>query len=101
MGSIADILDRPKADEPTTKFAIERGIPIPARRGASRKYPFGQMQVGDSFTVTPAGFGKPVFIDALQHCMSNTARSFAKRHGGKFATRIVNDRTAVRVWRVK
>lgn len=101
MGIFTDTLDRPKADEPTTKFAIERGVPIPARRRAPRKYPFDQMQVGDSFAITPAGFGKPVFINELQHYMSNTARSFAQRHGGKFTTRIVNDRTAVRVWRVK
>lgn len=55
-------------------LAIERGVPMPRTRRPLVRYPFPSMQVGDSFRL-------PV-------------------EGEDFSCHIVEDRAAVRVWRV-
>jgi len=63
---------------------VEKQIPIPT------KYPFHQMQVGDSFAV-PA--------DKKRTSVSVAAKRFADKHGMKFVVRIMPDRS-FRCWRI-
>ena len=72
-----------------SEFKIEKGVPMPDNRnyGATR-YPFRQMEVGDSLFVpgqTTATF-------------SGVPGGWARRAGFKFACRTVEG--GVRVWRV-
>ena len=62
---------------------IEKGVPIPGKRS---KYPFAQMEVGDSFIESVA---KQVGIHSCARCF-----------GIKISTRKMGDGT-IRVWRVK
>ena len=74
-----------------SKYVIEDGIPLPKRKGgpgSKPKYPFRQMDVGDSFLCR----------DVNQKTLSWAARICSKRHGMKFATRKVDG--GVRVWRI-
>lgn len=68
---------------------IEKNIPMPS---LSSKYPFADMQVGDSvfFDNEPAGSqSKPVIA----------ARNFGSKNDMKFLSR--SEGAGVRVWRVK
>jgi len=71
-------------------YEIEKNVPLQGtKRGAPPKYPFGEMEVGDSFFVpgkTPKSIGAS---------MANWAR----RYGVRFAARSVDG--GVRVWRVE
>lgn len=73
---------------------IEKNVPIPdaMRFGKPRKYPFAEMDVGDSF------FAPNVGISA----MAGSITYASKRHGKKFATRFLTENgvKGVRVWRV-
>lgn len=69
-----------------SQFKIERGIPLPARRN---KYPFAEMQIGDSFSAP--------LSEERRLSASAAARGFAI--GAKFSVRRV-DADTVRVWRV-
>ena len=64
---------------------IQKGVPIPPVR---RKYPFREMQVGDSFFV--AG-GKPSVAGAIS--------SATKTGRGRFRT--AKEKGGLRVWRVE
>lgn len=64
---------------------IDKGIPVP------RKYPFDQMEVGDSFAVPPDTHRTTVSIAALR---------YGRKHGMRFVTRTMPDRT-LRCWRVE
>ena len=72
-------------------FEIEKGIPVPPRvyRGRVSKYPFANMEVGESFLVeaTPA------------KAASLATAAGRRRPGWKFISRKV-DETHARVWRV-
>jgi hypothetical protein len=63
---------------------IDKDVPIPAR------YPFADMQVGDSFAVPPTIKRQAVAVAALRHGI---------KHGMKFTVRLTTDRT-LRCWRV-
>lgn len=72
-------------------FKIEKNVAFPALGGrGSKKYPFDEMQVGDSFLAQ-------VKADRL----SNAAASYARYHGSgiKFATRKIDDDNT-RIWRI-
>lgn len=83
-------------------FTIEKGIPCPALqpRGASSKYPFDKLEVGDSFFV-------PVSLkegETAEHAMSRlrsniegNKRRAVKLSGHYVAVRVVEG--GVRVWR--
>ena len=64
---------------------IDKGIPMPKR------YPFAEMDVGDSFAV-PATIHRTT--------VSIAAKRFGDKHGVKFATRKLPDGT-LRCWRVQ
>jgi hypothetical protein len=63
-------------------FKIEKGIPMSKRR----KYPFAEMEIGDS-----------VFIEGLKS-VAEISGSFRGHRPKKFATRQVDG--GIRVWRI-
>jgi len=68
-----------------TQPPIDKGIPLPSR------FPFSQMQVGDSFLM-PSTVSRPT--------LSLYAGRYGKKHGMKFVTRKMPDGT-IRCWRTK
>jgi hypothetical protein len=68
---------------------IEKGIPMPNAEG---KYPFKQMDVGDSFAVK-------VEDKRTSSRVSTYAHYAGKRLGMKFTVRTI-DKKIVRVWRI-
>jgi hypothetical protein len=71
---------------------IEKNIPIPGIRGGAltRKYPFNEMEVGDSiFVEKRKGLYNP----------GNAAGNYGKTHGMKFSVRKVEG--GFRIWRIK
>lgn len=64
---------------------VEKNVPLPS------KWPFKDMQVGDSFAV-PEGVGRTT--------VSIAAMRYGRKHGGKFTVRMVADRS-LRCWRVE
>lgn len=71
-----------------SEFKIEKGIPLPRRSAANKKYDFGAMKIGDSMLC--AGV-EPKEVRGVAHAAG-------KREGMKFATRTVEG--GVRVWRI-
>ena len=73
-------------------FVIDRGVPLP-EKNVRWKYPFEQMEVGDSFFV--------VNKDTTQ--MSALCKRAATRLGGRFVTAKVehDGGSGVRVWRME
>lgn len=65
---------------------VESGVPLPVER---RRYPYAQMQVGDSFVV------RAVSLQVV--CNANYRTG--KKLGRKFVARKVED--GVRVWRTE
>lgn len=72
-----------------TQIKIDKGVPIPpAKRGVGiRKYPFPDMEVGDSF-----------FTESKQETVGSSVTIYARFNNVKFATRSENGGT--RVWRI-
>jgi hypothetical protein len=66
-------------------MSIDKNIPIPV------KYPFANMQVGDSFAVQP---------DVKRQAIAVAAHRYGLKHGMKFTVRLTTDRT-LRCWRVQ
>jgi len=83
------------------KYPIERGIPIPRKRGEKSKYPFFEMEVGDSFVV-PVNEGEvaPKVANGIRNCYHNICRYNKDFKDRKFTIRIIGH-TSVRCWRVK
>ncbi len=72
---------------------IDKNIPFPSRNSWHAKYPFPEMEVGDSFFVP----------NKTTRDLCGTVAGWTKRHpGAKFTSRTVreNDIDGVRVWRV-
>lgn len=67
-------------------YKIEEGVPLKSRLGYN-KYPFGEMEIGDSF-----------FSNADRTLVSSAASWYGKRNGRKYSTR--KDGTGFRVWRI-
>ena len=73
------------------EYKIEQGVPIPdINAGRKYKYPWYDLQAGDSFVVKPTDNVLAARVAALR---------YAKRHGMVFITRMSNK--GLRVWRVK
>ena len=64
---------------------IDKGVPIPAR------YPFADMQIGDSFAVPPTIKRSAINVAAMR---------YGRRHGMRFTVRQVADKT-FRCWRIE
>jgi hypothetical protein len=74
------------------QFAIETGIPAPAKPVSGGKYPFAKLQVGDSFVVELEGRKSWAFLyGAITHAQ--------KKHSIKLTSRLIEDGKR-RVWRV-
>ena len=77
-------------------FAIEKGIPMPAEseRRKRTRYPFGAMEVGDSFWIPVEPdrrrFVQQSVITAWRHCRVKRGWTFTSRVDGE----------GIRVWRV-
>ena len=72
------------------EIKIEKSIPLPSRgRGRKPIYPFGDMDVGDSFAVS-----------GLENRVTSAASWFGKRHGKKFTLRTNSETGETRVWRI-
>ena len=69
-------------------FIIEKNVPLPSAKsqGGTSKYPFGEMQVGDSFF-----FGGPA--TRIRSACSISAR----RHNRRYSVRV--EGSGFRVWR--
>lgn len=84
------------------EFEIEKGIPIPDKRnpgGSSKgqtKYPFQEMEVGDSFL-----YNDKLNDEKGQRNIANNARNWCKHHqlNWKFIARQISQ--GVRIWRIK
>lgn len=91
----------PPAPAVTTEFKIEKGIPLPAPKafkGATPKYPWLQLGVGESFFVPCKPSQKP---RELVRVLSSCANFQAKKSGADFKVRPVYADNGARVWRVK
>lgn len=76
------------------EFKIEKGVSLPPTRGqgtggAPSKYPFKEMEVGDSFAA-------PL---SERRRVASAASAHKRRHGGQFTARTLEDE--VRVWRIE
>lgn len=69
---------------------IEKNIPVPSPHAAREKYPFHQMEIGDSFVVP---------VDR-RTAASAACTWYKKKHGMRFVTRTTEDGKFVRVWRI-
>ena len=84
----------------TTEICIERGIPMPGpdyHAKAASKFPFGDMQIGDSFFASAAGSKNVTTLRAQIHNAATYYRT-AKVPGFKIATRREGD--GYRAWRI-
>ena len=84
-GGLSSTRDTPGAVSPT--FVIEKGIPVAKARGR-KKYPFGDMEVGDSFLADMS----------QRQRLANAACFYGKRNNCRFTVRAVEG--GIRVWRV-
>ncbi len=83
-------------------FEIEKGVPIPAARPAGKggrdsKYPFRELETGDSFVVPingDAAEARRLRVNLMTRC-----NKYGKSMGRRFTTRLVPE--GVRVWRVE
>ena len=73
-------------------FAIEKNIPMPTtgRSGRRTSYPFGDMEVGDSFVVPTS--------DKKATSVYSAAWHYGNKNGKKFSVHKIEG--GVRVWRV-
>lgn len=75
-------------------FIIEKGIEIPIRTDSRNKYPFRDMEIGDSFFVPNDNLPPSASKNFCQFVQPG-----AKRLGIKITTRKVKD--GFRVWRIE
>ena len=76
-----------------TTYQIEKGVAIPARNFKKSRYPFNEMDVGDSFIVPITGSKR-----TTQTRLSASAASYSRyKQGRKFTVRVVEN--GFRVWR--
>ena len=77
---------------------VEKNIPIPeGRRDSQLKFPYPSMAVGDSFAV-PIPSGADAGTAAAR--IRATSNNWGVTNNAKFLTRLVENKTKVRVWRV-
>lgn len=74
-------------------FKIEKGIPVASDGHRRTKYPFAEMDVGDSFFIDNVQLRDRTYESVL-----GAARGYGHRHNKKFKQRIENN--GVRIWRI-
>lgn len=80
-----------KFKDETDEFLIEKGVPM-SKNGRSFKYPFGKMEVGESFSLGNDSI-------AAARCRS-AASIYGRNHNKKYSVLKTNDET-YRCWRTK
>lgn len=90
-------------------YKIEKQIPIPPGNGRDkvRKYPFNEMEIGDSFGIGSTGSAKVRYDAAaaygsrlsLEHRIRVAASAYGSRHGMKFSVK-TDSTGGYRCWRV-
>ena len=73
---------------------IERGVLMPPAQQGGTKYPFREMQVGDSLFIPLKDLG-----DHAARNLAHASRAYGKRHDMRFEGRIRED--GYRLWRVE
>jgi len=76
-----------------SEYQIEKGVPLEKPIREYRRYPFNDMEIGDRFMIG---------VDARDK-VSCSAYLFGRRHGKRFAIRLVKENGVVigaRCWRV-
>lgn len=83
-------------------FEVEKGVapPTDGRTGSAKKYPWHDMEIGDSFFVPfPAGT-----VQKLSAAAHGAIHTQPKLYGRRYRTATIKDehgnKTGVRVWRV-
>jgi hypothetical protein len=77
------------------KIQIETGVPVPTQVLRKSKYPFREMEVGNSFFVN-----EKVDVGRMQQKLSAAASMFCRKNPTyKFKTQAFA--TGVRIWRTK
>lgn len=81
-------------------YTLESGIPLPKTNRPGRtgsKYPFAQMEVGESFLVGNNSKGEPLTQGTIRSALG----AFSKRNpdSGKFSVRMTDQ--GLRVWRTE
>lgn len=80
-------------------YKIEKGIPIPHNRGKKSKYPFFDMEIGDSFEVKVVGDKTPEKLAmSIRNCYYNIVRNNKQLKEWKFTIKVMDEET-VRCWR--
>ncbi len=76
-------------------YEIEKGIPIPNqyRGGTKRKYPFNDMEVGDSFLVLCSK-------KRSKNVSASLKGSTRRTKDMSFITRYISTEGGVRIWRI-
>lgn len=70
------------------EMKIDKDIPMPQHLSRNVKYPFGTLEIGDSFLVNES-----------RRLVSSAACAFGKNHNKKFTVRTTPE--GMRCWRVK
>ena len=81
-------------------YEIEKDKPISTKKSRRLRYPFNQMQIGDSIFVS---IEDVAFSKDPNGVVSSAASAYGRRHSIKFITRTIveqNQVTGFRVWRV-
>lgn len=76
----------------TRHYTIQKGVPIPSKMtndGAKSKYPWGDMEIGDSFSVPKEGYSS----------LHSQASYQSKRRRVRFTVRMCH--TGARCWRTE
>ena len=77
------------------KIQIEKGVPVPKNITRKSKYPFLEMQIGDSFFIK-----EKEDVKKAQRKMAAIANMFCKKNSEyKFKTQAFE--AGVRIWRIK
>lgn len=101
MNDIPELEIKPKSEEAKDEngpieIKIEKGIPIPPPTSQGNvKYPWREMEVGDSFFVSAK---TPKDCSRMQ---SGFGASWKRFKPMKFTSRIENEGAGVRVWRIE
>ena len=78
---------------PWSNFEIEKDIAIPTRD--AWKYPFNEMEIGDSFFIPLNGQDSI----RLHHKIKSAARHYCKSNMKSFAVRYMKQQGGIRCWR--
>jgi hypothetical protein len=83
-------------------FEVEKNVPMPpVYAGRNAKYPFADMEVGDSFAIPLDGVPAMNGGDRAVATLRSSAIQRSKRHGGKYAVRTDREVGVARCWRVE